>query len=328
MRTKTEKQRLKEEFEEEVASGRKVLPEETSAQLLSQIHDRIAARAEATASSGGRVVLLRKAWFRWVAAAVVVLLVGSLWKLHRVEPSTETPRASAPLAEVVRTNSGERDSSLVLSDGSSVILSPGSSIRYYPSFERQRRNIFLAGKALFDVKSDPARPFTVYTGDINTTVLGTRFVVNTLAPEKMQVRLLQGKVMVWSSDKRFAFREVCLEPGQQFTLDRQQHQYAVSSYQDNATAAIPKRKISPAGARSPTSILEFNQEPLPHVLTAIGHKYGVVFRLDGHGFGSMLVTGKFLPSDPLPSVLSMLGSINKLSFTETDDTIVVAKARP
>lgn len=304
------------------------MPEETSARLLAQIHDRIEARAEAAASSGGRVVLLRKAWFRSVAAAVVVLLAGSLWKLHRVGPSTETPGASAPLAEVIRTNNGDRDSSLVFSDGSSVVLSPGSTIRYYPFFERQRRNIFLTGKALFDVKSDPARPFTVYTGDINTTVLGTRFVVNMLAPERMQVRLLQGKVMVWSSDKRFAFREVYLEPGQQFTLDRRQRQYAVSSWQDNATVAIPKKGISSAGVISPNSILEFNQEPLPHVLTAIGHKYGVVFKLDGHGFSSMLVTGKFLPSDPLPSVLSMLGSINKLSFTEMDDTIVVARAHP
>jgi transmembrane sensor len=327
MRKKNEKQRLKEEFEEAVASGRKVLPEETSARLLTSIHDRIGERAE-TAASGGRVVVLQRVWFRWAAAAVVVLLAGSLWRVYRAGRPAEVSGASAPLAEVVRTNGGGRDSSLLLSDGSSVVLSPGSTIRYYSSFERQRRNVFLTGKALFDVKSDPARPFTVYTGGINTTVLGTRFVVNTLAPERMQVRLLQGKVMVWSSDKRFVFREVYLEPGQQFTLDRQQRQYAVSRYQDNATVAIPKKKISPTGVISTTSILEFNQEPLPRVLATIGHKYGVVFRLDGHGFSNMLVTGRFMPSDPLPSVLSMLGSINKLSFTETDDTIVVAKARP
>jgi len=327
MRTKTEQQRLRKEFEEAAASGRKVLPEETSARLLAAIHDKIGERADA-AASGGRVILLQKTWFRWAVAAVVVLLAGSLWKVYRAGKPAETPGAGAPLAEVIRTNGGDRDSSLLLSDGSSVVLSPGSTIRYYPSFERQRRNIFLTGKALFDVKSDPARPFTVYTGDINTTVLGTRFVVNTLAPEKMQVRLLQGKVMVWSSDQRFVFREVYLEPGQQFTLDRQQHQYAVSRYPDNATVAILKKKISPTGVISTTSILEFNQVPLPRVLATIGHKYGVVFRLDGRGFSNMLVTGKFMPSDPLPSVLSMLGSINKLSFTETDDTIIVAKARP
>jgi len=326
MRTKTEKQRLKEEFEEAVASGRKELPEETSARLLTAIHDKIVARA-GSASSGGRVVVLRRVWFRWAAAAVVVLLAGSLWKGYRAGRPAETSGASAPLAEVVRTNSGDRDSSLLMSDGSSVVLSPGSTVRYYPSFERHRRNIFLTGKAMFDVKSDPARPFTVYTGDVNTTVLGTRFVVNTLAPERMQVRLLQGKVMVWSSDKRLVFREVYLEPGQQFTLDRQQRQYGVSRYQDNATAAIPRKKISPTGVVSTTSILEFNQEPLPRVLANIGRKYGVVFRLDGRGFSNMLVTGKFMPSDPLPSVLSMLGSINKLSFTETDDTIVVARTR-
>jgi ferric-dicitrate binding protein FerR (iron transport regulator) len=322
MRTKTERQRLKEDFEETVASGKQLLPEATSARLLTAIHDRIGERAERKT----RVIYLRKTWLAWsAAAAVVILLIGKFYPVGR---KTETSGASAPLAEVIRTNESGKDSSLLLSDGSSVVLSPGSTIRYYPSFERQRRNIFLTGKALFDVTSDPARPFTVYTGDINTTVLGTRFVVNTLAPERTQVRLLQGKVMVWSSDKRFVFREVYLEPGQQFTLDRQQRQYAVSEYRDNATAAIPKKKISPAGVISATSILEFNQEPLPRVLAIIGQKYGVTFRLDGRGFSNMLVTGKFMPSDPLPSVLSMLGSINRLSFTEADDTIVVARSRP
>ena len=125
-------------------------------------------------------------------------------------------------------------------------------------------------------------------------------------------------------------RDVYLLPGQEFVLDQERRQYAVSNYVDSPMAVTQKKALTPAVASTPidTSILEFNQEPLPHVLAGIGRKYGVVFRLNGHGFNTKLVTGKFLPSDSLSSVLSMLGSINNLSFTESDDTIVVAAARP
>jgi ferric-dicitrate binding protein FerR (iron transport regulator) len=335
MSKNTERKRLKEEFDHEVASGKKTLPEESSARILQALHETIAERAANAAGSAiaersgssGRLPL-RTPWLRWSAAALVLLLAGSLWRGYHHTPAVTA--LSVNTAQVKRTNDGPRELSLSLPDGSAVILSPASTLSYAPAFEPGNRNIYLSGKALFDVRADARRPFTVYAGDVNTTVLGTRFIVNALLPGKVNVHLLEGKVVVRTADKGVAMREVYLAPGQQFELDRQRHQYAVSTYHDSAIVAAPKKRNSPAVISVPTNtaILEFKQEPLPHVLAAIGCKYGVVFRLNGRGFNTILVTGKFLPSDSLSSVLSMLGTINKLSFTETGDTIVVAAARP
>jgi len=319
-----QRQRLKEEFDQELRSGKKTLPEESSARLLEALHVKIAER-----SGNVRRLPLRVPLFRWAAAAVVLLLAGSLWRGYHHKAVVSSPVVN--MAAVRRTNKGPRELSLSLPDGSSVVLSPGSSVSYYPAFEPGQRNIYLSGKALFDVKAEADRPFTVYAGNVNTTVLGTRFIVNALTPEKVNVHLLEGKVVVRAADKGLAIREVYLAPGQQFEFDKRRHSFAVSAYHDSiVTAAVPKKKVSPAVISHPTntSILEFNQEPLSHVLASIGRKYGVVFRLNGHGFNTRLVTGKFLPSDSLSSVLSMLGSINKLSFTESGDTIVVAAAHP
>jgi len=332
MSKNTERKRLKEEFDHEVASGKKTLPEESSARILEALHVTIAERAANAASAGGTASSnrfpLRMPWLRWSAAALVLLLAGSLWRGYHYTRAVTS--LSVNTTQIKRTNDGPRELSLSLPDGSTVILSSGSTLSYAPAFEPSHRNIYLSGKALFDVRTDARRPFTVYAGDVNTTVLGTRFIVNALTPGKVNVHLLEGKVVVRTADKGVAMREVYLAPGQQFELDRQRHQYAVSAYHDSTIAAAPKKKVSPAVISVPTntSILEFKQEPLPHVLASIGRKYGVVFRLNGRGFNTILVTGKFLPSDSLSSVLSMLGSINKLSFTEMGDTIVVAAARP
>jgi transmembrane sensor len=339
MRNKKERQRLKEEFTHEVTSGKKTLPQETSVRLLNALHVKIAERARqmqddesSQPAHNSPSALIRSAWFRWSAAAMVLLLAGFLWRSHRASSgTTASSAATIEQAMITRSNTDSSDLHLSLPDGSAVVLSPGSFIRYCPAFEPRRRNIFLSGKALFDVAADPTRAFTVCAGEVNTTALGTRFLVNTLTPGKVQVHLLQGKVVVRPSDSSLAMNDVYLEPGQQLIIDRRQQQFAVTEYPDStASAAVPQKKRSnPVGnnrTSTNSSILEFDQEPLPEVLTAIGRKYGVTFRLKGHGFNTIQVTGKFLASDSLSSVLSMLGALHGLSFTERNDTIVVFAA--
>jgi transmembrane sensor len=64
--------------------------------------------------------------------------------------------------------------SVTLADGSTVVLNGASRIS--ARIGAGRREVALeAGEALFDVKHDPARPFTVTAGAGRVTVLGTRF---------------------------------------------------------------------------------------------------------------------------------------------------------
>lgn len=64
--------------------------------------------------------------------------------------------------------------SITLADGSTVTLNGASRIS--ARIGAGHRDVALeAGEALFDVRHDPARPFTVVAGDGRVTVLGTRF---------------------------------------------------------------------------------------------------------------------------------------------------------
>lgn len=318
------RRQLEEEFKNELASGHSPLPEASSKRILESIHARL---EEREAQKSRRLPWLKTKWTAAATTAVaasVLILTVSLWRLHPSKPPVENPVPT----QTVRTNNTDHDIRLILPDHSTVELSPQSTLSYYPAFEPGRRAITLTGKALFDVTADPARPFTVSAGSINTTVLGTRFIVSTLG--SVQVHLLEGKVVLHSTDNSLALQEVYLNPGQRFVLDSGHKHYTISNTVDSPMAITQKKAQTPAVTSTPadTSILEFNQEPLPHVLDAIGRKYGVVFRFSGHGFNTMSVTGKFLPSDSLSSVLTMLGSINGLQFSRTGDTIVVARSRP
>ncbi|MBC8718739.1 FecR domain-containing protein [Ochrobactrum sp. Marseille-Q0166] len=68
-------------------------------------------------------------------------------------------------------------SDVSLPDGSRMTLGPDTAIRVHFS-ETERLIELLAGMAFFDVQSDSARPFSVQTGNLTATALGTAFDVS------------------------------------------------------------------------------------------------------------------------------------------------------
>ena len=82
-----------------------------------------------------------------------------------------------------------------LPDSSFVTIYSGSRIRFKRTFDGQFRNVYLNGKAKFKVKRNTARPFSVFSGDLKTTALGTSFTVNTKG-KRVSVKLHTGKIVV------------------------------------------------------------------------------------------------------------------------------------
>jgi transmembrane sensor len=83
---------------------------------------------------------------------------------------------------------------LHLDDGSSVQLAPESAVDIAFS-AAERRVHLLQGEAFFEVTPDPARPFRVDSGDVQTTVFGTGFDVR-LDENGAEVAVRHGLVRV------------------------------------------------------------------------------------------------------------------------------------
>ena len=106
---------------------------------------------------------------------------------------------------------------LVLSDGSKIFLNSGSKLKYPTKFiEDMPRDVFLEGEAYFNVKKDVERPFTVFTGKMNTRVLGTKFNVSNYKNENnTSTVLVEGSVGVYDASTEYSDKNYTpIVPGQ------------------------------------------------------------------------------------------------------------------
>lgn len=150
----------------------------------------------------------------FVAVAAAAALIAGFFGLGLgIRSHSNTPSATSEVCMVTSSNSkGE----FQLPDGTSVWLNIGSSLSYNSNFEKASvREVKLDGEAYFDVAKD-GRSFVVNAGDLQVSVLGTRFAVrHTPLYERDQVTLVSGSVRV----KGEGIQAVTLSPGEQLSYD-------------------------------------------------------------------------------------------------------------
>lgn len=145
---------------------------------------------------------------RRVTSFLFFLLIGMIFSFFYLFPnSIESPLELQSKAEreFFQAPPGVK-STISLEDGSKVFLNSGSSISYQKGFTDSTRIINLQGEAFFEVAKDSLRPFTVKTGSIATTALGTSFNISSFPNEPISIALISGVVVVseehkWAEEK-------------------------------------------------------------------------------------------------------------------------------
>lgn len=169
--------------------------------------DRLFADIKGTIALNDRKNRKRKIikWSLSGIAATFLLLLTAFWYLQSMIN--------------IQTGNGELLSA-TLPDKSMVQLNANSSIRYHRAWKLLgKREVWMSGEVLFDVKHLNKNPreinegerFTTYSGDIAIEVLGTKFNVKNRRKE-ISVALLDGKVNVRSLDGKGRSRS--LKPGE------------------------------------------------------------------------------------------------------------------
>ncbi|MGJ1432717.1 FecR family protein [Sphingobacterium spiritivorum] len=88
-----------------------------------------------------------------------------------------------------------------LPDGTRVWLNALSSLKFPTSFTAGSRKVQLKGEAYFEVAKDKSKPFIVDVNDMQVTVLGTHFNINSYTPQSaIYTTVLEGSVAVSKSD--------------------------------------------------------------------------------------------------------------------------------
>ncbi len=193
---------------------------------------------------------------------------------------------------------------LALSDGTEICLASNSEIIFPVGGDK--RNVKLKGEALFKVKHDESRPFTVDCGNgVKVTVLGTTFNVSAPSNEPTVVTVESGKVGV-----TFAGNTTYLNGGEQSTFGNNQESI-----------------VSQVDAKLYTSwasgIYEFNDVSMSVIAHQLSLWYGVKFEFANTRLQERKFTGALLRNKKLGFTLDLLKEVSNLDFKINGNTIVI-----
>ena len=146
---------------------------------------------------------------------VVALISIAGWWLFAPQKQFSTEEAGPQSTVVAISATGTQR--YVLPDQSVVWLKANARLQVdTQAYKQQVRMVeLLAGEAFFEVQKDPAHPFIVQNGAVQTKVLGTSFSVQTGLPgEAVRVTVATGKVAVSHKEKLLNV----LLPGKQISV--------------------------------------------------------------------------------------------------------------
>lgn len=219
---------------------------------------------------------------------------------------------------------------LFLNDGTRVELDAHSQLSFPIKDQLTKRDIRLTGKAGFEVAKDKNRPFTVHTGNVTTTALGTHFIVTAYKEDnQINVKLIEGRVVVKATNlfTQSTMEPVHLSPLQEYTYFKLSGNSTVIRFsQDQLPEGLAKHPIAPAESRLTDMI--FDHEPVSKVFSVVEQAYGVKLTYPEADLKDHYFTGTFnVRQDSLGRVLFILSETNKLNFTKTNSGYKIIKQR-
>lgn len=225
--------------------------------------------------------VIRLNWFRYVAAAAVVLLISGVSFLRFYSETIVAPK-------------GQR-ASVELPDGSNVTLNAASTINYKPFWWNISRNVDFEGEAFFDVTKGST--FTVQSENGITEVLGTSFNINSRG-NGYQVFCKTGKVSVTNTNS-----SVVLKPNEIAETTESGELEKEIANQDDFLAWLDYRFV-------------FNAIPVRKVFEELEIQFDVSINLESE-MEEELFTGSFSQSEKVEGNLSVICNSMGLTFKQT-----------
>lgn len=214
------------------------------------------------------IPLIQQPFFRWVAAAIVIIAVGVIgWKFTGTS-------GEEWLTKAVKTR---QSTPLVLADGSQVWLNKNSKIRYPKDLQGNERVVYLEGEAFFDVRANAQKPFIIYSGNTATKVLGTSFNV--------QARPQNGTVEVTVASGQVALYET-KRPKTALMLNKNER----GVYNKEQQQLSKKTQIDPNTFAWKTGVFAFQKSTLKDVLVTLNEYYEIPIRVANDQLNSCVLT--------------------------------------
>ncbi len=270
----------------------------------------------------------------WMAAACILFLLVSGYAVFLMKDKTVLQAnrktnlsVSADTAAWITVKNSQKEHKIILlEDHSRIELFPFSTIRYAGNFNHTERNLYLTGRAIFSVAKDKTKPFTVFSEEIATTAVGTRFQVNgDLSSGIISVKLFEGIVKIQSTRRSIKGWEngKLLYPGEEVCFEN-----------GKATAKLntttEKQKIIPETVSVNQSIgdeIVFSNTPLSEVFETMEKLFGIKIIYDKKDVAGMLLTTTINRKDQPSSILNAIVQMNALGFQKTENEYIISSVK-
>lgn len=262
-----------------------------------------------------------KVWIlRLAAAACLIGIIASVWFLKGREDQKNVIASTRQIPEqlwITQSNNSNIDRLIQMPDSSMITLSSHASVRYLKQFgSNNRRDIYLNGEAYFKVAKNKNKPFTVFSGDISTTALGTAFRVTNNDDTQVTVKLYEGKVVIALNSPGSDNKKYYLSPGEQLVFNKHKKEAFVKAFikkNNNVKTDTEMKALQP-------SVVEetymFNNQTLPDVLDQLSALYHIPINYSKAELGKIYFIGKIEPGDSIEKTLNDIALLNKLRVTK------------
>ena len=266
--------------------------------------------------------------WKWAAAAVIILALG--WVGYQYKASQNTLLKDSAISGMINknltkeTNNTTLPKDIKLPDGSQIELSPNSSIAYEPSFSGVQREVYLDGRAFFQVKRDTERPFFVHTGDVVTKVLGTSFWVNGSEDKSaVEVSVLTGKVSVSQHVQANQAETSRVKDGVILTAN-QRVKYTVQTRSfETGLVSNPVPVVAEKKGKLVAESFDFQENPFSDVIAKLEETYGIEIILEDETFTGCLFSGN-ITKQPLFTKLDLLCNSVNASYEVRGTRILIS----
>lgn len=206
-----------------------------------------------------------------------------------------------------------RRAKIILNDSSRVWLNAGSKLVYPAVFEKEKREVFLEGEAIFDVEHDEKRLFHVLTNNIRIKVLGTLFNVSaypndpfsSAALERGSIELnYKGHILSGRSEMR-------MTPG------------SLAVYYPAKRKLLTSKVDTKNYLCWREGFFIFEKEPLINILKKLERYYNVKIQLQDAELGTDTFSGYLDLKDSPTDVLDVIRAITAFSYTRSGDQITI-----
>jgi ferric-dicitrate binding protein FerR (iron transport regulator) len=241
----------------------------------------------------------QKPRYSWAIAASFLLLIGlsGYYFLNH----------TSKIETVLVYNDEASPKVINLPDGTTVTLNTESKLFYNSDFNERLRNVSLQGEGYFKVSKNADKPFTVTSGTLSTTVLGTEFNVKE-GDDTIQVTLVEGAVKVYYDKDTLN-----LEPDHQATFEKNTRNLRRKTVNSNLYNLWMKNQIV---------LNDISMEELGIVLYSI---YGYILNPTHHDISQKRLSIAFNKNEGIDKIIERINYQEEVELTKKPNNMIEIK---